>query len=175
MDMSFGQALRRERELRRISLREVAHATKIRLRYLEAMERNDFECLPGGLFNRGFVRAYCEHIGIDPEAMVNAYLLEQRTEAETAATAGPADGLLRGGGVRPGPAPRGVGPAQRRSHGNRVRLVVIALVVLVVTAGAVALWHALAAGDEGGISRATTGAGPVASDLAATGGRGGGT
>ena len=45
---------------------------------LEALERNDFASLPGGLFNRGFVRAYCKHIGVDPEVMVNAYLLEER-------------------------------------------------------------------------------------------------
>ena len=77
MLMSFGEEIRRERELRQISLREVAQATKINLRYLEAMERNDFAYLPGGLFNRAFVRAYCEHIGVDSESMVNAYLLEE--------------------------------------------------------------------------------------------------
>ena len=54
--MSFGEEIRRERELRQISLREVAQATKINLRYLEAMERNEFGYLPGGLFNRAFVR-----------------------------------------------------------------------------------------------------------------------
>ena len=46
--MSFGDELRRERELRQVSLREVSQATKISLRYLEALERNDFAGLPGG-------------------------------------------------------------------------------------------------------------------------------
>jgi cytoskeletal protein RodZ len=78
---SFGDELRRERELRGISLREVADATKISLRFLEALERNDFDCLHGGLYNRGIVRAYCEHIGVDAEAMVNAYLLEERSRS----------------------------------------------------------------------------------------------
>lgn len=97
MPMSFGEEIRRERELRQISLREVAQATKINLRYLEAMERNDFQYLPGGLFNRGFIRAYCDHIGVDPESMVNAYLLEEQSQAGTAE--GAANGLLRGSAV----------------------------------------------------------------------------
>ncbi len=102
--MSFGEEIRRERELRQISLREVAQATKINLRYLEAMERNDFAYLPGGLFNRAFVRAYCQHIGVDSESMVNAYLLEQQAQAGTAKD--PDGGLLRGSSVG--------GPAQEK-------------------------------------------------------------
>jgi cytoskeletal protein RodZ len=79
---SFGDEIRRERQLREISLREVAKATKINVRYLEALEGNHFEHLPGGVFNRGFVRAYAEFIGVDPEGMVNAYLLEEKAQAE---------------------------------------------------------------------------------------------
>jgi cytoskeletal protein RodZ len=78
---SFGEELRRERELRQVSLREVSEATKINLRYLEALEKNNFEHLPGGVFNRGFVRAYSQFIGIDPDAMVNAYRLEEQAQA----------------------------------------------------------------------------------------------
>jgi cytoskeletal protein RodZ len=78
---TFGEELRRERKLRRIALREVAEATKVNLRYLEALERNDFQHLPGGVFNRGFVRAYAQYIGIDPDAMVNAYLMEEQAQA----------------------------------------------------------------------------------------------
>jgi len=88
--MSFGEELRRERELRQISLREVAEATKVNIRYLEAMERNDFAHLPGGVFNRGFVRAYAQFIGVDPEAMVNAYILEERTQTDPPNEAAPA-------------------------------------------------------------------------------------
>lgn len=77
---SFGEELRRERELREISLREISEATKISLRYLDALERNDFRHLPGGVFNKGFVRAYSQFIGVDPEVMVNAYLLELKSQ-----------------------------------------------------------------------------------------------
>ena len=45
---SFGEELRRERELRQISLREISESTKINVRYLDALERNDFKHLPGG-------------------------------------------------------------------------------------------------------------------------------
>jgi cytoskeletal protein RodZ len=91
---SFGEELRRERELRSISLREVAEATKVNVRYLEAIERNQFDQLPGGVFNRGFVRAYAEFIGVDPETMVNAYLLEEQSKAGSAPK--PKPELLRG-------------------------------------------------------------------------------
>ncbi len=79
--VSFGEELKRERELREITLREVSESTKISLRYLEALERNAFENLPGGVFNRGFVRAYSKFIGIDPESMVDAYLLQENTQS----------------------------------------------------------------------------------------------
>ena len=77
---TFGEELKRERNLRGFRLREIADATKINMRYLEALEGNDFEHLPGGVFNRGFVRAYAQFIGVDPDAMVNAYLLEEQAQ-----------------------------------------------------------------------------------------------
>jgi cytoskeleton protein RodZ len=73
---TFGDTLKRERELRKISLREVSEATKIGLRYLEAMEGNRFEQLPGGVFNKGFIRAYAKFIGLDGEALINTYLYD---------------------------------------------------------------------------------------------------
>ena len=71
---SFGEELKRERELRGISLKEIAEATKISIRFLEALEQDKFELLPGGIFNRGFIRAYTRFIGVDGEEMVNAYM-----------------------------------------------------------------------------------------------------
>jgi len=73
---SFGEELKRERELRDISLKEISEATKISIRFLEALEQNNFDVLPGGVFNRGFIRAYARFIGVDGEEMVNAYLHE---------------------------------------------------------------------------------------------------
>jgi len=81
---SFGEELRRERELRGVPLREIAEATKVNLRFLEALERNEFDTIPGGLFTRGFIRAYANHIGADPEKLVNAYLFQVSQDHERA-------------------------------------------------------------------------------------------
>jgi cytoskeletal protein RodZ len=70
---TFGERLRRERETQGIRLEEIARATKIGVRFLEALERDDFDTLPGDVFARGYVRAYAEHLGIDPEELVEEY------------------------------------------------------------------------------------------------------
>lgn len=67
---SFGDKLRREREMRGVSLEEIAESTKIGTRSLRALEDEDFEKLPGGIFNRGFVRAYSRFLGLDEEQTV---------------------------------------------------------------------------------------------------------
>jgi cytoskeleton protein RodZ len=71
---SFGDRLRREREQRGISLNDVALATKIRAGLLQALEEEKFERLPGGIFNKGFVRAYARHLGIDEEQAIADYM-----------------------------------------------------------------------------------------------------
>lgn len=71
--VSLGEELKRERELREISLREISEATKISIRILEAIEKNNFQALPGGIFNRNFLRAYAEFIGLDSENVVRKY------------------------------------------------------------------------------------------------------
>jgi len=71
---SFGARLKREREQRGISLDDVALSTKIGARFLRAMEEEKFDQLPGGIFNRGFVRAYARRVGIDEEQAVADYL-----------------------------------------------------------------------------------------------------
>jgi cytoskeletal protein RodZ len=70
---SFGEELRREREIRGISLKEIADATKISKRFLEAIERNDHRTLPAPVFTRGFVREYARYLGLNSEDMVNRY------------------------------------------------------------------------------------------------------
>jgi cytoskeleton protein RodZ len=70
---SFGDELRREREIRGISLKEIADSTKISKRFLEAIERNDHRTLPAPVFTRGFVREYARYLGLNAEEMVNRY------------------------------------------------------------------------------------------------------
>jgi hypothetical protein len=86
---SFGQKLRRERESREKPLEEIAGSTKIRLRFLEALETNEFDELPGPAFGKFFIRAYAEALDMDPEPLIAEYDREQkrRAEAGTADTA----------------------------------------------------------------------------------------
>jgi len=70
----IGETLKKARELREINLREISDATKINIRYLEAIETNQFDALPGGVFNKGFIRAYANYIGLDGQAMVDNYV-----------------------------------------------------------------------------------------------------
>src|ERR1700726_1765776 len=71
----FGEHLRREREMRGVSLDEICVATRISTRFLDALENEEWEHLPGGVFNRGFVRAVARYLGLDEENIVAEYNL----------------------------------------------------------------------------------------------------
>lgn len=70
---NFGERLKRERELREVSLKEVTTATRIGSRFLEALENEEWEKLPGGIFNRGFVRSIARYLGLDEENLLSEY------------------------------------------------------------------------------------------------------
>ena len=74
--LAFGAELRRERQIREISIEEISSATKISVHLLTALEEGNLERLPAPAFTRGFIRAYALHLGIDPEEKVNAYLAD---------------------------------------------------------------------------------------------------
>ena len=90
--LSFGAWLRRQREMREIPLREIADVTKISVRYLEALEQDRFDVLPAPVFAKGFLREYSRYVGLDPDEVVNSFLLalepEDPDEAEEAASSG---------------------------------------------------------------------------------------
>ena len=67
---SFGEHLKREREMRGVSLDEISAATRIATRFLRAIENEQWELLPGGVFNRGFVRAVAHYLGLDEESIM---------------------------------------------------------------------------------------------------------
>jgi cytoskeleton protein RodZ len=71
---SFGDRLRKEREDRGITLDDIALTTKIGTRLLRALEEEKFDQLPGGIFNKGFVRAYARHVGIDEDQAIADYI-----------------------------------------------------------------------------------------------------
>ncbi len=71
----FGLALRTTREAAGRTLREVADVTKLGMRTLEALERNQIEKLPPGIFRRAVVRSYAKEVGLDPEETLRIFLL----------------------------------------------------------------------------------------------------
>src|SRR5712675_1943283 len=75
---SFGEKLRKEREQRKITLDDISSSTKISTRMLRALEEEHFDQLPGGVFNKGFVRAYARQVGLDEEEAVTDYLAALR-------------------------------------------------------------------------------------------------
>jgi cytoskeleton protein RodZ len=70
---NFGERLKRERELREVTLAEITAATRIGPRFLEALENEDWAKLPGGVFNRGFVRSIARYLGLDEEGLLGDY------------------------------------------------------------------------------------------------------
>ncbi len=69
----FGNNFKSARETKNLTLEEIAQETRISARFLRAIEEETFDVLPGGIFNRGFVRTYASHVDIDPEQAVSEY------------------------------------------------------------------------------------------------------
>src|ERR1051326_6104783 len=84
MAQSIGEKRRLAREARGIALREISEQTRISIRYLEAIEGDDYKRLPGGIFNRSFIRAYAKFVGYDEHMALEDYsrTLRERGEAD---------------------------------------------------------------------------------------------
>jgi cytoskeleton protein RodZ len=83
MAASIGEQLRLAREERGIPLREISDQTRISVHYLEAIETNDYKRLPGGIFNRSFVKAYARYVGYDEKEAVEAYTRYMRDQGDS--------------------------------------------------------------------------------------------
>ncbi len=77
---NVGARLREAREARNMELRDIASTTKISIGALEALEQNDFDPLPGGIFTRAFVRAYASEVGLDPEQTTRDFMAQAPAE-----------------------------------------------------------------------------------------------
>jgi len=86
---TFGDHLRREREMRGVSLEEISKATCIGVRFLEALEGEHWDRLPGGIFNRGFIRSVARYLGLEEERLVGEYALATNDRVEKAVWALP--------------------------------------------------------------------------------------
>jgi cytoskeletal protein RodZ len=127
----IGDRLRRAREARKLSLRDVAGATKISVTALEAIERGDLTRVPGGIYGRSFVRTYAAQLGLPADDLVRSFgeeLARQQGEA--------AQQKAR---PRVTDADRDFLERQRRAL-RRLRLAVIATVLVVVAA---AVWYGM--------------------------------
>lgn len=127
----FGPTLRRERERRGISLRDIATQTKISVPLLEAMERNDFTRWPAGIFRRSFVRSYAQVVGLDHDRVLDDFLrlfpLDGEAPPRAAATA--AVDARQDGESASGREPRA----------PRTATLLRGLAILLIAAGAVAV------------------------------------
>jgi len=70
---NFGERLKRERELREVSMDELTKATRISARFVQALENEDWAKLPGGVFGHGFVRTIARYLGLNEEALLGEY------------------------------------------------------------------------------------------------------
>jgi cytoskeletal protein RodZ len=82
MAETLGEKLRKAREDLDISISEVAEQTRISALYLEAIEKDEYKILPGGIFNKGFVKSFAKYVGLDEHEALQDYarLLEQQAE-----------------------------------------------------------------------------------------------
>jgi len=139
VDTGIGPTLREARNRRKLDLTEVEAAIKIRVRYLQAMENEEWDALPGGAYTRGFIRTYASHLGLDGDRLADDY---RRATAPA-------------GGDRP---PKRVEPVPTARRGDRspriANRLLIAAVCLVLVAAVVGI--ALAGGGGDSSSSSTT-------------------
>ena len=69
----IGNTLREARVRRTLTLQQVEEDTKIRVKYVQAMENEDFDLMPGATYVKGFLRTYSEYLALDPEVMLDEY------------------------------------------------------------------------------------------------------
>lgn len=135
MDSGVGAVLRKARNRRKVELSEVEAATRIRLRYLRAIEDEEWDVLPGGFYTRGFIRTYASFLGLDGERLADEY----RESVERWSRA-PAERVPAGGADT---ADRG---SQRLGRGPIAALTVLA----VLAVAAIAVIAIPSGGGEGG-------------------------
>jgi len=140
--MNVGAALRDARERRGLSLDQLSQATKISVTTLGAIESNRIDKLPGGIFTRGFLRAYAREVGLDPEDTIQRYLRECEPVSDIVEVARPGTDEARLGHA---PAVRGEmdrDEAERRPVRVQWLLGAVVLVISLVGYYTFAWWRA---------------------------------
>ena len=80
--MPFGKELQQEREKRGVTLEALALGTKVAVRFLAALESDDFDALPKGVFRRGILRSYCGFLGLDEQRWLTQLTAETASHGE---------------------------------------------------------------------------------------------
>jgi len=134
----IGERLERRRLERGLTLREVEEATKIRTRYLEGLEREDYTQLPDAVYVRGFLKTYADYLGLDGDVFARE-MKEQRAPRRERQMDGyerPRDREGRDS-ERPVLQPGGLaGTGRRRISGATIATILVVLLVLAVVIGA---------------------------------------
>ncbi|MDQ3713889.1 MAG: helix-turn-helix domain-containing protein [Acidobacteriota bacterium] len=73
MSITLGEKLRQAREAQGLSISQVAEQTRISALYLSCIENEDFRVLPGGIFNKGFVKSFAKAVGVDEQEALHDY------------------------------------------------------------------------------------------------------
>src|SRR3954464_6911481 len=101
----IGETLREARMRQRLDISDVERRTKIRAKYLRALENEEFGMLPGPTFVKTFLRTYAEQLGLDPHVLVEEYRANYEGEDELELPLGPPATMGRDRGRRPRPGP----------------------------------------------------------------------
>lgn len=158
MEEGVGRTLRETRTRRKIDLADVEAATKIRGRYLRAIENEEWDLLPGETYARAFIRAYADHLGLDGERLAE----EQRRDR----------GVMRPGERLPKVDPVRLKPARRRSR--QLPRVSPRLLAVIVSMALVAVLVAVGLSSGGDGSSGPGGAGAPRQAGQRDGGKSGG-
>jgi transcriptional regulator with XRE-family HTH domain len=149
-ELSLGIWLRRERERRGITLRQIAEQTKVAVPLLEGLEADDLSRWPAGIYRKAFVRSYATSVGLDAEEVVKRFESEHPAAPDSSGLSGPPVPAVAAAETPAAPAdpPR----ARRRRAGRRALALgtaadlTVALVVALgsAAAGSRLLWPVLA-------------------------------
>jgi cytoskeleton protein RodZ len=133
-EAKIGRILEQKRKEKGLSLEEVEQATKIRKRYLDGLEREDYAVLPAGVYAQGFLKTYANYLGLDGEDLSRQLKSRRRPRRERGINynTGPEDGF-----EEPLIAPTGLqGTEKRRFPTSAVVTLLVAVLVLAVVIGA---------------------------------------
>ena len=118
--MKFGASLRKERELRGITLEEISQHTKVHARFLEAIENDDLSVLPAKAFAKGFLRSYARMVGLDEELVITNFEYYHRTMQHQE---------------------EAVNPQKELANGSRHRVIFLILVLIIVVLMAIIILY----------------------------------